>query len=76
MGELINLVEILEEQEKEKKLQEEAVKAELREQLRRVLDKIHEKNITYEEEIEDDEPSLSGGWFSKLFRRKKDNPDD
>ena len=49
MGELINLVEILEEQEKEKKLQEEAVKAELREQLRRVLDKIHEKNITYEE---------------------------
>ena len=75
MGDIINLVEILEEQERQKKLQEEMEKEELRAQLRWVLQQIHEKNITYEEEIEDDDTSLSGGWFSKLFGRKKDDPD-
>jgi hypothetical protein len=76
MGDIINLVEILEEQEKQKKLQEEYEKEELRAHLRWVLDKIHEKNITYDkaDEFEDD-TSLSGGWFSKLFRRKKDDPE-
>ena len=75
MGDIINLVEILEEQEKQKKLQEEYEKEELRAHLRWVLDKIHEKNITYhqEDEYEDDDTTLSGGWFSKLFRPKKDD---
>jgi hypothetical protein len=50
---IINLVEILEEKERQKELQEEAVKAELRDQLRWVLDQIHEKNITYTAEEED-----------------------
>ncbi len=73
---IINLVEILEEQEKQKQLQEEYEKEELRAQLRWVLDKIHEKNITYHQEDEyeekDDTP-LSDGWFSRLFRRKPDD---
>ena len=73
---IINLVEILEEQAKQKQLQEEYEKQELRQQLRWVLDKIHEKNITYDkaDEFEDD-TSLSGGWFNKLFGRKKDDPE-
>jgi hypothetical protein len=75
MGDIINLVEILEEKERQKKLQDESENEELRAQLRWVLQQIHEKNITYEEEIEDDDTSLSGGWFSKLFGRKKDDPD-
>ena len=74
MGDIINLVEILEEQEKQKKLQEEYEKQELRAHLRWVLDKIHDKNITYRQEDEyDDDTTLSGGWFSKLFRSKKDD---
>jgi hypothetical protein len=78
MGDIINLVEILEEKERQKKLQEDYEDEELRAQLRWVLAKIHQKNITYDKEAEydDNESSLSGGWFSKLFRRKKDNPDD
>ena len=79
MGDNINLVEILEEKERQKKLQDESENEELRAHLRWVLQQIHEKNITYEEEIEDDDTSLSGGWFSKLFGklfgRKKDDPD-
>ena len=72
---IINLVEILEEKERQKKLQDEYEDEELRAHLRWVLQKIHEKNITYEEEIEDDDTSLSGGWFNKLFGRKKDDPE-
>jgi hypothetical protein len=77
MGDIINLVEILEEQERQKKLQEEMEKEELRAQLRWVLDKIHEKNITYDKDDEapQDDTTLSGGWFSKLFGRKKDDPE-
>ena len=75
MGDIINLVEILEEKERQKKLQDESENEELRAHLRWVLQQIHEKNITYEEEIEDDDTSLSGGWFSKLFGRKKDDPE-
>ena len=72
---IINLVEILEEKERQKKRQADYEDEELRAQLRWILQKIHEKNITYEEEIEDDDSSLSGGWFSKLFGRKKDDPE-
>jgi len=75
MGDIINLVEILEEQERQKKLQEEMEKEELRAQLRWVLDKIHEKNITYDKdnEVDEDDTTLSGGWFSKLFGRKRND---
>ena len=87
MGEIINLVEILEQKEKQKKLQEEMEKEELRANLQWVLDKLHEKNIPYESEDED-EYSYSGisdewfndettkvkrGWFSRLFRRNEDD---
>ena len=77
MGDIINLVEILEEKERQKKLQAEYEDEELRAQLRWVLDKIHQKNITYdkEDEYDDVDSGLSGGWFSKLFRRKKDDPE-
>ena len=51
MGDIINLVEILEEKERQKKLQDEQEDEELRAHLRWVLDQIHHKNITYE--IED-----------------------
>ncbi len=73
---IINLVEFLKEQEKQKQAQEEYEKEELRAKLRWVLDKIHEKNITYHQEDEyeeEDDADLSGGWFSKLFRRKPDD---
>jgi uncharacterized membrane protein YheB (UPF0754 family) len=75
MGDIINLVEILEEQEKKKKLQEEMENAELREQLRWVLQKLHEKNITYKEEDEHDfdfdayEPIHRGNWFRRFLDR-------
>ena len=77
MGDIINLVEILEERERQKKLQDEHEDEELRAQLRWVLDQIHHKNITYEieDEYDDEDTSLSGGWFSKLFGRKKRDDD-
>ena len=53
-------------------------KAELREQLRWVLQKLHEKNITYKAEdeyLEDStDPHMTRGWFSRLFS-KKDDPE-
>jgi len=74
---IINLVEILEEQQRQKELQEEMEKEELRDQLRWVLQKLHEKNITYraeDEYIEDEaDPHMRKGWFSRLFKR---DPDD
>jgi hypothetical protein len=75
MGDIINLVEILEEQERQKKLQEEMEKEELRAQLRWVLDKIHQKNITYEKDDEDEmgidayKPIHRGNWFRRFLDR-------
>jgi len=77
MAEIIDLVEIHKEKERQKELQEEYEVEHLRAQLRWVLDKIHQKNITYqneeqeEEEQEEDPTTLSGAWFRKLFRRKQ-----
>ena len=82
MAEIIDLVEIHKEKERQKELQEEYEVEHLRAQLRWVLDKIHQKNITYqneeqeeeeqeEEELEEDPTTLSGAWFRKLFRRKQ-----
>jgi hypothetical protein len=72
---IINLVEILEEKERQKELQEEAVKAELREQLRWVLDQIHQKNITYDKDDEDGigidayERVTPRNWFQRFLDR-------
>ena len=70
---IINLVEILEEQEKQKQLQEEYEKEELRAQLRWVLDKIHEKNITYDKDDEEEigidayEAPARDNWFRRVL---------
>ena len=78
MDDIINLVEILEEKERQKKQQEEYEKEELRAQLRWVLQKLHEKNITYKAEDEDDEdevgidaykPVHRGNWFRRFLDR-------
>ncbi len=78
MGDLINLVEILAEKEREKEVAEEQENQELREQLQWILDRIHEKNITYKAEdeyLEDStDPHMTRGWFSRLFS-KKDDPE-
>jgi len=73
MGDLINLVKILAEKERQKQVAEEQENQELREQLQWILDRIHEKNITYREEDEHEEPQLRGGWFSRLFNRDRDD---
>jgi hypothetical protein len=75
MGDIINLVEILEERERQKKLQSEYEDEELRAQLRWVLDKIHQKNITYEKDDEDEmgidayKPIHRGNWFRRFLDR-------
>jgi hypothetical protein len=73
MGDIINLVEILEEKERQKTLQEKQEKADLREQLRWVLDQIHEKNITYQEEdemgIDAYKPVPRRNWFQRFLDR-------
>ena len=75
MGDIINLTEILKEQEKQKKLQEEIEKEELREQLRWVLDQIHQKNITYDKDDEDEigfdayERVTPRNWFQRFLDR-------
>ena len=75
MGDIINLVEILEEKERQKELQEEMEKAELREQLRWVLDQIHLKNITYDKDDEDEigfdayERATPRNWFQRFLDR-------
>lgn len=73
MGDLINLVEILAAKERQKEVAEEQENQELRDQLQWILNKIHEKNITYREEDEYDETELRGGWFSRLFNRDRDD---
>ena len=78
MDDIIKVVELVEEKERQKEIQEEMEKAELREQLRWVLQKLHEKNITYKAEDEYQEgstdPHMTRGWFSRLFS-KKDDPE-
>ena len=75
MGEIINLVEILQERERQKKLQDEFEDEELRAHLRWVLDKIHQKNITYEKDDEDEmgidayKPVPMGNWFRRFLDR-------
>ena len=72
---IINLVEILEEKERQKELQEETEKEELRAQLRWVLDKIHEKNITYDKDDEEEfgfdayERATPRNWFQRFLDR-------
>jgi hypothetical protein len=72
---IINLVEILEEKERQEELQEEMEKAELRDQLRWVLQKLHEKNITYEAEDEQEmdldayERVTPRNWFQRFLDR-------
>ena len=73
MGDLVNLVAILAEKERQKEAAEAQEKAELREQLQWILNKMHEKSIPYKAEDEYDEPTLRGGWFSRLFNRDSDD---
>jgi len=76
---IINLVEILENQKKQKELQEEMEKEELRAQLRWVLDKIHEKNITYDKDDEEEigfdayERVATRNWFQRFLDRFRDD---
>ena len=63
---IINLVEILEEKERQKKLQDEYEDEELLAQLRWVLDKIHQKNITYDK---DDEEEIGFDAYERVTRR-------
>ena len=72
---IINLEEILEEKERQKQVQEEYEKEELRAQLRWVLDKIHEKNITYDKDDEEEigfdayERVATRNWFQRFLDR-------
>ena len=72
---IINLVEILEENEKQKEIQEEMEKAELRNQLQWVLQKLHEKNIPYHADDEDEmgidayKPVHRPNWFRRFLDR-------
>jgi len=72
---IINLVEILEEKERQKEREEEMEKAELRDQLQWVLQKLHEKNITYRAEDEEEigfdayERVPKRNWFQRFLDR-------
>ena len=70
MGDLINLVEILREKERDKQQKEELEKAELRSQLQWILKQLHEKNIPYHEEDESiaDEPQRES-WIRQIMKR-------
>ena len=70
MGDLINLVEILQEKEREKERAEELEKAELRYQLQWILKRLHEKNIPYREEDEVIEPEPQReSWIRQVMKR-------
>ena len=76
---IINLVEILEEKERQKKLQDEYEDEELRAQLRWVLAQIHQKNITYDKDDEDEigfdayERVTPRNWFQRFLDRFRQN---